>query len=104
MTEIPAGSVIVTPDDMWKAIEDTRDAGRRTEIAVNELKNLVSPALADIRGDITKVDARVDKTDDRVTELEHQSWATRWVPALATSTVCTVAGGVILYVITRTIS
>lgn len=103
MTEIPAGSVIVTPDDMWKAIEETRDAGRRTENAVNELKALVSPALADIREDITKVDARIDKTDARVTELEHQSWATRWVPALATSVVCTVVGGVALFLLTRSV-
>lgn len=101
MAEIPPGSVIVTPDDMWKAIEETRDAGRRTENAVNELKQLVSPALADVREDITKTDARVDKLDARVVELEHQSWATKWVPALATSVVCTVVGGVALYFVSH---
>lgn len=94
MAEIPSGSVIITPDDMWRTIQETAESSRRTEAAVNELKLLVNPALGDLHKD-------VEKLETRVSELEKQSWSSRWVPALVMSLLVAVAGGVAMFVITN---
>ena len=107
-SEIPSGSVIITPDDMWKAIQETRDIARGTQIAVAEIKLIVDPALNDIRGNVQDLDDREAAHHNahgiRITELERQSWSARWVPALITSLLCSVAGGIAIYVITRGLS
>ena len=106
--EIPSGSVIITPDDMWKAIETIRDTGARTEQAVSRLELIVNPALNDIRGDVQTLDDREAAHHNahgiRITDLERQSWSSRWVPALITSLLSSVAGGIALYVIIRSVS
>ena len=91
---IPPGSVIVTPEDMWTAIGEIRDTGHRTENAINELRLTVNPVVSELRQD-------VDKHDKRITALEEQSWASRWVPAIVMSLIVTVIGGVAIYVITH---
>lgn len=107
MTEsvIPPGSVIVTPEDMWTAIGEIRDTGHRTETAINELRLTVNPALTDLRQDVD-TNARIerehhDKHDVRLTELEQQSWSSRWVPAIVMSLIVTAIGGVVVYVLTH---
>lgn len=94
MAEIPSGSVIITPDDMWRAIETIRDTGQRTNEAVTELKLLVNPMLNDLRADVLK-------NGDRIAALEQQSWSSRWVPALVMSLLCTLGGGITLYIVTH---
>ncbi len=106
--EIPSGSVIITPDDMWKAIETIKDTGARTEQAVSRLELIVNPALNDIRNDLQVLDDREAAHHNahgiRITDLERQSWSSRWVPALITSLLCSVAGGIVLYIVTRGLS
>lgn len=103
MAEIPSGSVIITPDDMWRTIQDTAESSRRTEAAVNELKLLVNPALHEVRSDVATLDTREqnnhEKHEGRIRALEEQSWASRWVPALVTAVLCSVIAGVIVFVI-----
>lgn len=106
--QIPSGSVIITPEDMWRAIEEIRDTGRRTESAVTELKLVVNPALNDLRSDVDE-NARIErehheKHDAQIRALEEQSWSSRWVPAIVTSVLASVAAGVVLFVVTRGIS
>lgn len=96
-TQIPSGSVIITPEDMWRAIEEIRDTGRRTENSVNELKISVNPALNDLREDLDtnarierehheKTNSRIDAViKDRIRPLEEASWSSRWVPAIVMS-------------------
>lgn len=91
---LPPGSVIITPEDMWRAIEEIRDTGRRTESAVTELKLVVNPALNNLRAD-------VDEHDKRLNALEQQAWSSRWVPAIVTAILTTVIGGVALYLVTN---
>lgn len=103
--EIPSGSVIITPDDMWKTIGDIRDTGLRTERAVAELALSVNPALATIRQDVD-ANARSEKEhheshDQRIRSLEEQSWSSRWVPAIVMAVLCSVIAGVIVYALTH---
>lgn len=108
MAEIPSGSVIITPDDMWKTIQETAESSRRTEAAVNELKVLVNPALGDLRRDLEKLDDREQEHYDRhagsILELQQQSWSSRWVPAIITSLLVAVIAGVAMLVITKALS
>lgn len=105
MAEIPPGSVIVTPDDMWRAIETIRDTGQRTNEAVTELKLLVNPALGEIRGDIADLSQRerdhFTNLNSRVVELEKQSWSSRWVPAIVMAVLCSTIAGVLVYIVTH---
>ena len=107
-SEIPSGSVIITPDDMWKAIQETRDIARGTQVAVAEIKLIVDPALNDIRDDMRILNDREAAHHEHhgklIQELQQASWSARWVPALITSLLCSVAGGIALYVITRGLS
>ena len=107
-SEIPSGSVIITPDDMWKAIQAIRDTGVRTEQAVSRLELTLSPALNNIRDDLQILDIREAAHHEHhgklIQELQQASWSARWVPALITSLLCSVAGGIALYVITRGLS
>lgn len=97
MTEIPSGSVIVTPDDMWRVMQETRDD-------VRDLKALLDPSLADIRQDIRDLDEREQKHHDqhegKIRALEQASWSSRWVPALISSVLVSVVAGTAVYVIT----
>lgn len=103
--EIPSGSVIVTPDDMWKAIQETREIARDTQQAVAAIRLIVDPALNDIREDIRTLDDREAAHHEHhgklIQDLQQASWSSRWVPALVTSLLCSVAAGVVLYIITR---
>lgn len=106
--EIPSGSVIITPDDMWKAIETIKETGARTEQAVSRLELTLSPALNDIRGDLQTLDDREAAHHNAhgvlIAKLQEQSWSSRWVPALVTSVLCSVIAGIVLYVITHTLN
>lgn len=93
-TQIPSGSVIITPEDMWHAIERIEETGRRTEGAVTRLELIVNPSLKDLRGDL-------DGLGERLRTLEEVSWSSRWVPAIVMSLLASVAGGVVLFIITR---
>ena len=103
--EIPSGSVIITPDDMWKAIETIKDTGARTEQAVSRLELTLNPALTDIRGDLQTLDDREAAHHNahgaRITDLERQSWSSKWVPAIFMAVICSAIAGVIVYAITR---
>ena len=107
MPEIPSGSVIITPDDMWKAIETIKDTGARTEQAVSRLELTLNPALNDIRGDLQILDDREaahhKSHGDRITDLERQSWSTRWVPAVVMGLLGGGGGVVLSIIITRSI-
>lgn len=104
---LPPGSVIVTPEDMWKAIGEIRDTGHRTETAITELRLLVNPALAEVRDDVAKLDAREqahhDSHNDRLRLLEEQSWASRWAPAIVMSLLVSGVGGAIVFVVTQSL-
>ena len=106
--EIPSGSVIITPDDMWKTIQETRDIARETQVAVAAIKLIVDPALNDIRDDMRTLEDREAAHHEHhgklIQELQQASWSSRWVPALITSLLSSVAGGVTLYVIIRGLS
>ncbi len=104
-SQIPSGSVIITPEDMWRAIERIEDTGRRTESSVNELKLVVNPALHDLREDVDE-NARIarvadEKLADRIRVLEEASWSSRWVPAIVMSLLASTVAGVVVYVITH---
>jgi hypothetical protein len=43
-SEIPAGSVVITPQNMWESIN-------RIETVVNEIKITLAPAVKDLRDD-----------------------------------------------------
>ncbi len=105
MVEIPSGSVIITPDDMWRAIETIRDTGQRTNEAVTELKLLVNPALGEIRADITDLSQRerdhFNNLNGRMVDLEKQSWSSRWVPAIVMAVLCSAIAGVLVYAVTH---
>lgn len=106
-SEIPSGSVIITPDDMWRTIQETRDIAAGTRKSVDELKVLVNPALNDLRDDIHVLDTREQKHhedhDAKILALQQQSWSSRWVPALVMSLLCTIGGGITLYILTAVI-
>ena len=106
--EIPSGSVIITPEHMWKAIETIKETGARTEQAVSRLELTLNPALTDIRGDLQTLDDRESAHHEHhnklIQDLQQASWSTRWVPALVTSLLCSVAGGIVLYIVTRGLS
>jgi hypothetical protein len=101
----PPGSVIITPEDMWRAIQENRDTSSRIEQGVTELRLLVNPALNEMRDDISALDAReaahYEKIDKRFRPIEEQSWSARWVPALIASVLATAVGGVVLFLITQ---
>ncbi|GAA3729991.1 hypothetical protein GCM10022239_03260 [Leifsonia bigeumensis] len=103
--EIPSGSVIITPDDMWKTVQETRDIARDTQQEVSKIRLLIDPELKNIREDVRTLDDREAAHHNahglRITDLEKASWSSRWIPALITSLLCSVAAGVVLYIITR---
>lgn len=103
--EIPSGSVIITPDDMWKTIQETRDIAASTATAVNELKLIVNPTLSDIRADLQTLDDRENAHHNahgvRLTDLERGVWSSRWVPAIFMAVICSSLAGVIVYAVTR---
>lgn len=116
MSEIPAGSVIVTPEDMWGAIGEIRDTGHRTEAQITELRLGMMPAISDLRQDVddnarierehhektgARVDLLEDKHDKRITALEQQSWSSRWIPVLVTSIITAAIAGLIIYFVTH---
>ena len=107
MTDIPSGSVIITPDDMWKAIETIKDTGIRTEQAVSRLELTLSPALNNIRDDVRTLDDREathhEHHGKQIQELQQASWSSRWVPALIASLLFSVGASVLFYVIQRTL-
>ena len=107
MTDIPSGSVIITPDDMWKAIQETRDIARGTQVAVAEIKLIVDPALNNIRDDVRTLDDREaahhEHHGKQIQELQQASWSSRWVPALIASLLFSVGASVLFYVIQRTL-
>jgi hypothetical protein len=92
--EIPPGSVIVTPQDMWQAIGEIRDSSHRTEGTINELKNMVNPALGDLKADYAKLEVRV-------VDLERSSWSSKWVPAIVMAVLCSTIAGILVYIVTH---
>lgn len=99
--EIPAGSKILTPDDMWDVVQETRDLAKKTQATVEELKNLVHPALADVRADVQALDAREQKHHDEheraIHKLQESMWSSKWVPSLVTAIITAIVVGASLY-------
>lgn len=96
--QIPSGSVIVTPDNMWQVIQETRDG-------VNELKTLMNPALKDIRDDVKSLDDREQKHHEEhasaISDLQKQSWSSKWVGPLISGTLVAAIGGIAVWVLTH---
>lgn len=115
-TSIPPGSVIITPEHMWKTIGEIQATGNRTETAIAELRLSLTPALTDLRQDV-ETNARIERehhekheekfaaqekaADARLRPLEQQSWASRWIPPLVTSVIVAVISGTAVYLATH---
>jgi isochorismate hydrolase len=70
-SEIPAGSVVITPQDMWDAIA-------RIETKVTDVQTTLAPAVKDIRDDHDDLRAVVEDLkkdhEDRIRALERANW------------------------------
>ena len=53
-SEIPAGSVVITPQDMWDAIG-------RIEAATNEIKSTIAPQVVDLRASHDALERAVEQ-------------------------------------------
>jgi hypothetical protein len=78
MVDLPPGSVIITPNQMYAEMQDI---GRK----VDHLADIVDPAIAQLRTDITEVEkhvavitaerkAAVEALDRRIRGLENWRW------------------------------
>ena len=77
--QIPDGSVVVTPTDMYREIRDMHDELRALNSSIN-------PALQEIRGD-------VEDHETRIRTLEKFSWK----QIGASSVLATVVSGAVAY-------
>jgi len=67
---MPAGSVVITPTDMYAEI---RTMGRQ----IDHLADVLDPAITDIREDIRDVRTVAADHEGRIRTIEQQMW--RWV-------------------------
>lgn len=65
--DAPAGSVIITPSEMYATVVATREA-------VQRLETLVDPALNSIREDVEKQNDRLEGMEARIGALERWRW------------------------------
>lgn len=72
--EIPAGSVVITPVEMYTELRDVHDEIKR-------LATLIDPALAEVRADITENKNRVEAHDLRLRAVELRVWFAAGVAA-----------------------
>lgn len=93
---IPPGSVIVTPEQMWVVMQETRDS-------VRKLETLLNPSLAEIHQDHRELDEREnihhEAHERAIRDLQQATWSSRWVTALVTATGTAAVGGLVLWVL-----
>lgn len=67
MTTIPEGAVIITPNEMYREMQNIGKS-------VERLANMIDPALAELRADVVEARAQSAALDTRVRVLENWRW------------------------------
>lgn len=93
----PPGSVYITPKQMWDATQESLTLARDNAQKLEELKGLFAPKMSDLQLEIAANKVRIDA-------LEKQSWSSRWVTALVVAVLTASITGVIVVIITRSLT
>lgn len=90
MTNLPDGSVIITPNEVYREMQDI---SRK----VDNLAAIVDPALTQLRADVAETQSAVQANSVRIGALEN--W--RWFVVGAAGVVAAVAGSTSGFVLVR---
>lgn len=105
--EVPAGSAVVTPNEMLAEIRGAREEGRQTQHDVRELKAIIDPAITELRNDIVEEKQRRHEKDEAlekaVRNLQENVWSSAWVKTLMVGALVAGAGGLIVSIVGTTI-
>ena len=66
-TDIPHGSVVITPYQMYEEMRGVRDE-------VKHLASILDPALAEVRADVRENKAELKAHDTRLRHVEQRLW------------------------------
>lgn len=66
-SEIPPGSVVITPQDMWDAIG-------RIEKTTEDIRATIAPQVGDLRSDHDDLKKDVDDHETRIRAVEKANW------------------------------
>lgn len=92
MTEVPPGSVVVTPEDMWDAINEIRDGVRKFGPSYDQLKTRIDEV------DKNEKDHYKEVSKD-ILDLKKRSWSNQWINVAAGAGLTGVVGGIALWLV-----
>lgn len=84
---MPAGSAVITPEQMWQAIQQARDYSREGLASIKAMEKSFEHSSSEIRRDVSDLEHRErDHHEDhetRLRKIEADQSRTAWLPRAA---------------------